>query len=149
MSFIPDHWGPYVWACIHILSLGAPEEMNSRERGYFAAFFNNLPNILPCSLCANHLRENLIADPVENHLQGKQSLFEWTVKLHNTVNKQNNKPEMSVEDALKHWRRICLGNSKEFKNASGGHIQPKLLVATCILVLVGAIIFFFLLKNKK
>lgn len=32
-----------------------------------------------------------------------KNYFEWTVKLHNAVNRKLNKPEITLEDAIKRW----------------------------------------------
>ena len=60
-------------------------------------FFNSLPDVLPCKMCANHCRENLTKIPPQ--VQSKNSLSRWLVNFHNEVNRQNEKPIFKYEDA--------------------------------------------------
>ena len=115
MGFVPDHWGPYVWAAIHIMCMGAPDKIPEGKRKSYAQFINSLPNILPCTVCGEHLRENLATFPVDDFLDSRQSLFEWSVRMHNIVNRHTGKQDVSFEDAFNHWKRICLGEDKDCK----------------------------------
>jgi hypothetical protein len=109
MGLDPKFWGPHVWAAIHLICLGAPESFTDNQLNY-RKFIESLPGVLPCEACRQHLVDNLKATPMDAALAGgKHSLFVWSVKLHNTVNKMLNKPEMSVEDAYKHWTNVANG----------------------------------------
>lgn len=109
MGISPECWGPYMWGAIHLIALGAPDEIDSATKNAYSLFFQQLPYILPCATCARHLQENLANSPVEGHLQGRESLFVWTVKLHNTVNRQLGKPEVALPKAREHWEKVCKG----------------------------------------
>ena len=118
MGFVPEHWGPHVWGAIHILAMGAPPMITEELREHYARFYNTLPHLLPCAVCGNHLAENLKVLPVEPHLDGRESLFEWTVQLHNLVNGHLGKPEITPDEAFEHWKRVCLGEDKDCKKRS-------------------------------
>lgn len=109
MGISPECWGPYMWGAIHLISLGAPDQIDSASKNAYAMFFQQMPYILPCASCARHLQENLTNLPVEAHLQGKETLFAWSVQLHNTVNRQLGKPEMPLAQAREHWEKVCRG----------------------------------------
>lgn len=109
MGISPECWGPYMWGAIHLISLGAPEQIDTATKSAYSLFFQQLPYILPCASCARHLQENLANSPVEGHLQGRESLFAWSVQLHNTVNRQLGKPEISLSKAREHWEKVCKG----------------------------------------
>ncbi len=59
-------------------------------------------------MCRNHLKENLIQDHIDEytielrkcqHGKRKNKLFEWSVNLHNIVNKSIDKPAIDLETA--------------------------------------------------
>jgi hypothetical protein len=68
----------------------------------YVRFFESLPDILPCSQCGKHLKENLAILPVDT-----SDMFRWSVDIHNLVNTQLNKPEISYEKALAYWSAKC------------------------------------------
>lgn len=89
--------------------LGAPDTLDDFDKKTFGMFFTTMPFILPCGSCGQHFYEVLQVDPVENALTSQKSLFEWSVRVHNTVNRRLQKPEVSLDDALRHWSKIALG----------------------------------------
>jgi hypothetical protein len=106
MTLAPDLWGPSVWAAIHLICLGAPEKIDPATQNAYATFFKQLPYILPCATCAKHLEANLQTLPLEGDVtQTRESLFRWSVELHNLVNKQLGKPMMTLQDARLLWQK--------------------------------------------
>lgn len=84
--------GRRLWEAIHTLELTpvflARIELEMRQWGCSCAkFYTDWKKENPC--------------PLEGSERDK---FEWTVALHNAVNRKLNKPEMSVEDAWEFWR---------------------------------------------
>jgi len=116
MGLAPANWGPCIWASIHLICLGAPEQFNGNQLNY-RKFFDALPYVLPCEKCRDHLIEHLAKHPMDAALAGgRNTLFVWSVQLHNTVNKSLGKPEMSVEDALQFWNDVANGRTSLCKN---------------------------------
>ena len=79
-------------------------------------YFAGLPYRLPCSACAQHLLYHYSKNPYEEHIRGTRGtmkLFEYTVLLHNVVNKMLSKRTYSVEEALKHYESLFATNNKE------------------------------------
>lgn len=107
MGLTPEYWGPYVWASIHLICLGAPETLDAAQQQAYRNFFQQLPYVIPCSTCAQHLQENLAKVSIENSLAGRDDLFAWSVRLHNLVNQQLKKPTLELADAKKHWESVC------------------------------------------
>jgi len=106
MGIDPDIFGPFLWASIHLICLGAPDKLNGTQQEMYKAFFQNLPNIIPCESCGENMKKNLNRLPLENSvaLMGSKELFKWSIDLHNLVNKELGKPEIKYEDALKIWK---------------------------------------------
>lgn len=90
----PRVWGQCAWSFIHHVALGYPHRPTERHIHDYTAFFASLPNVLPCKKCRINLNEHLAHAPPDAALRaGKRELFDWTVSLHNTVNKALNKPK--------------------------------------------------------
>jgi hypothetical protein len=151
MGFDVQHWGPYFWSVIHIVALGAPPDMRSDEtrRADLAKFYNALPGVLPCGVCGRHLAEHLKEMPVEDHLDGRQSLFDWTVTLHNAVNRTTGRTqEMSTADAYEYWKGVCLAeNGVKINRSDGSSIGfSKNTLYTLAMLVVGVVALVILYR---
>jgi len=93
-----DIWGPNVWRSIHFIALGYPKKPTFEDKENYKNFFNSLGPVLPCSKCSLNFKRHMDEIPIDMYLHNGQ-LFAWTVKLHNLVNKENEKPEISVTQA--------------------------------------------------
>ena len=102
MKICPTIFGPYFWSVIHMTALSAPRDMSEDQAEKYVRFYNSLPDVLPCTVCGKHLRENLTLMPVDT-----KNLFRWSVELHNLVNSQLNKPEIPYDKALSYWSSRC------------------------------------------
>jgi hypothetical protein len=145
MGLTPEFWGPHVWAAIHLICLGAPDKFNSSDSAAYRIFFENLPNILPCEVCKNHLIDNLKAVPLDTALaSGRDALFAWSVKLHNQVNAMLGKPIVNYEDALAFWMSVARGApiSSKKQHASRGCIH--IIVLMGIMLIIGILLGIYL-----
>ena len=108
----PVYWGPAAWHFIHALAAAYPINPAESDKEIYKAFFDVLPFVLPCPVCGKHLKENLQTIPIR--LGSRQELFEWTVDLHNEVNKQKGKKTYNYEEALAEFK----SNSEFYKDFS-------------------------------
>lgn len=130
----PSVWGPCVWrGAIHMIALGYPERPTPIDRSTYKAYYAELWKVLPCGRCSVNYRRHLDELPIDGFLGSGKDLFEWTVRLHNIVNRELNKPEYTVEQAL----RMYAGEGSVRQGASA-HLAG-VLVAVAIL----AMLFFF------
>jgi hypothetical protein len=98
----PEHWGPYAWRFLHCVTLTYPETPTSKEMREYKAFFRSLCFVLPCKICRRHYEGHLQQDPLTDKvLSDKTSLVKWLIRIHNRVNKQEHKPVLTYEQALK------------------------------------------------
>ena len=98
----PTVWGKYQWTAIHFTALGYPKNPTENQKKVFFTYFNKiLPEILPCFKCREHLKKTLKEEhPItDKDLVDADTLFAWTVALHNVVNKRLNKPEITLAEA--------------------------------------------------
>lgn len=133
-------WGPHLWYSIHFIALGFPNEASSIDKKNYKNYYINLPNVIPCEECAKHFTNSLNNYSIDNYLDSKEKLFEWTIILHNEVNKMLGKKEWSLEKATKHYNNfnLKLEESKKCFNK-----------AYFIIILLLIIILYFLLKKNK
>lgn len=103
MGYAPERWGSSTWHTIHLLCYTAPPVLSATEQLRYTTFFNALPFVLPCATCSEHLQENYKQYPIEQYVGSQASLFEWSVQIHNAVNRILGKPEVSLETAKALW----------------------------------------------
>jgi len=94
-----ETWGNAVWFVIHHSSYYSPLVMTVEWQNAFKAFISTLQIVIPCSLCRNHLRQNLPKNDINKYINNKHDIFKWTHSLHNIVNESCQKPTISLEDA--------------------------------------------------
>ena len=99
-EIIPKEWGPSGWKFIHYVALKYPKNPTEEDKKQYFVFFYNLQFILPCERCAKHYKDNLLKNPIQSSLENNKTLFKWTVDIHNMVNKDLNKGEITYEEAL-------------------------------------------------
>jgi hypothetical protein len=98
MGYSPTMWGREAWHFIHYVCLNYPDYPTDQQKKSYEQFFLNLANVLPCPICGIHFLENLHQNEIR--LNSKKDLFEWSVDMHNEVNKSNGKPTLTYEQAL-------------------------------------------------
>jgi hypothetical protein len=93
-------WGPHTWYAIHYVALGYPSEPCENDKRIYKAFFENLGHVLPCKRCTVHYNDNLVRMPLTDEvMRTTDTLFRWTVDIHNEVNKQTGKRTYTYEEA--------------------------------------------------
>jgi len=104
-------WQPLTWNIFHILSLN----YNETYRDHYISFFEAFRVIIPCSICRNHYNSNINKNDLslENNIN-KDRIFNWTIDLHNLVNKKNHKKVWSYDEAKNYYTNIQF-NNKFFK----------------------------------
>lgn len=119
MSIGPDVWGPHGWKFLHFIALAYSNNPSEIDKQNYKIFFDSIGNILPCSLCSTHYKENLKNHPLTDEvLANRRNLLYWTIDMHNEVNKLNNKPEVDYITAIE----LIKNNFKEsFENTISGH----------------------------
>jgi len=132
----PEIWGPKAWFFIHNIALTYPRNPNINDKQMYKNFFINLGNVLPCSVCKVHYKENLIESELDIGLNSNIDLFKWTVDIHNKVNKQNNKKIFTYEEALNELNKHYIYGS--FFTIS----NIIILILILIIIVLGYIIYY-------
>ena len=95
---IGNNWGKNAWYFLHFSALNY-NNINYKRVKYLD-FYKNFINLIPCPVCKKHFTDNLnkLEYNLENNINGDK-IFNWTVDLHNEVNRMNNKEIVSYEKA--------------------------------------------------
>jgi hypothetical protein len=97
----PVKFGPCLWRSIHIIALGYPENPSEIDKQTYTNYYRDLWKIIPCLKCSLNYRRHWTELPIYSFLDSREHLFEWTVLLHNIVNKELGKKQISLEEAYK------------------------------------------------
>jgi hypothetical protein len=95
----PKNWGKHFWATIHVTALGYPDEPSSQNALAYKTFYLSFGEILPCQKCRKNFKDHLKELPMERALKNRDALFDWTVRLHNIVNRDLHRSEWTIDYA--------------------------------------------------
>ena len=140
----PDSWGPHGWKFIHFTALGYPDEPTNRDKMKYKKFYTSLCDVIPCIMCRNNYVDHLKEFPITNQvLKDKESLMGWTVKIHNIVNKSNNKRVVPIKEGIEMIKKNYQGCQVEkFSNTK----KANKIVYTMPVIIFGLILIYQLIK---
>ena len=126
----PKNWGKFGWGFIHNVALGYPEDLTYMKKEQYRKFFEVIGDVLPCLDCQDHYKE-MIADypPI---MTNKETLFKWTVDIHNNVNKILNKDQISYDKAYNIW----LDEKINTKNTINNKIIFNIILLFILILLI-------------
>ena len=148
----PATWGPFFWHTIHIAALGYPIEPTYTEKKAAKDFYESLTSMLPCPVCRVHYTQMLQENPITPFLDTRKTLFQWTVMIHNLVNKSLEKPEYSESDSIAYYIKLGAMNrspvwtTEDFESAEYKSFLKGIAGGLVASGLVGAIYFWW---NQK
>jgi hypothetical protein len=140
----PLLWGKHYWFVVHVVALKYPEVPTPEDRTTHRDFYASLWKFLPCKSCSQHYRELFEELPIEPYLGSRDSLFEWTVIIHNRVNATLKKPEMPLKDALRHYTPPDGGAYKEVVRTRGDP-RPNMEYTVSVLVAVNFLVILIVI----
>ena len=159
-------WGPALWRAIHFIALGYPTVPTEADAAAYRAFFESLDKVIPCEVCANNYRRHFAEIPIDGFLlggrgNGSQTLFDWTVELHNVVDRELGKPgggdwtTKRAKDALfaGRWTSSQTPDQPTHTHAglpSGGPAPPPwpVMIVAVALIVASAIAIVALKRSK-
>lgn len=110
----PDIWGKHFWYTIHFIALDYPEKPNNEDKRDFQTFFENLHKVIPCYKCSVNYVKHLNERPLEkSDLENNETLFRWTVDIHNIVNRDLKKRQISYDDAWMLYQNFDDGEKRK------------------------------------
>lgn len=120
---VPKTWGPSLWRAIHFVALGYPSEPTGDDVAAYGDFFRSLGGVIPCGTCKDNYVRHLAELPPDPYLASGR-LFEWTVAMHNVVNRETGKrdADWTVERA---YAALLHGASTASSNPPSRSPQPS------------------------
>jgi len=101
--FLPSVFGPKLWAVIHTAAAAYPMNPSENEIEEMKFFVTGIPASIPCTRCKEDTRNFIQANIMNETFRSREKLFEFSVDLHNYVNRKLNKAEITVKNAKKLW----------------------------------------------
>ena len=142
LGMSPAVWGPIFWATMHIVSLGYPAKPSEEDKEGAAAFYNSLATVIPCPICKTHYRTFLKKTPVESALGSRHELIHWVFDLHNEVNAQLGKPQISFQEYVSHMQSLAASQATKLPSDSCFNTST-ILPLLAIVSLAGAGYYYY------
>jgi len=134
----PIKFGPCLWRSIHIIALGYPENPSEIDKQTYTNYYRDLWKIIPCLKCSLNYRRHWTELPIYSYLDSRNHLFEWTVLLHNIVNKELGKKQITLAEAYKIYNNDRVSVSTP-QNLSAIYIS---IIVTLILIIIALYVKF-------
>ncbi len=141
----PTVWGPKLWFFIHTIALNFPDNPSFEDIKNYEMFFENLKYIIPCDSCRLHYTQRLSANPVSKYLTDANTLFIYTIDLHNEVNKSLGKKIYSYEKVANLYKNHY-NKSYSFKNIKNKIFNTRNLIILIVIIVIGVLIKVY--RNK-
>jgi len=133
----PTKWGNYGWGFIHNVALGYPTDISYMLKEQYRIFFESFGDVLPCVECSKHYKQLIAKTPPD--FTNKDTLFKWTVDIHNQTNHKLNKKTITYENAYNIW----LHNKDIIRKKNNYNYKPILFLGIFIIFIM-FIIFIIL-----
>lgn len=102
----PKIWGPHQWFMMHTISFTYPETPSPHDKRVYHDYFASLKEVLPCDACKKHYNTFFLQHPIGPHLDRRKDLVQWVIDIHNFVNKNINKPELTTQQVLEIYKNL-------------------------------------------
>ena len=146
-------WGSSMWFSLHTITMDYPNFPNSEEKYYYKTFFESLQNVIPCTVCKKNYIRHLKEHPIDNHLNTRKELVYWLIDMHNMVNAEIGKKQMSYDAVIQKYEDIY--NKKIFNTNIIENFENKnnfnysKLFRSLFLLFIVLIFIYFIMKNRK
>jgi len=127
---------------MHIVTLGYADSPSKEEQNAAAQFFNSLAIVIPCPICRAHYSHFLQESPVEAAAKSRTELVHWLFSLHNKVNVQLGKRQITWEDFIAKMSKLRdKGSVNILGESSNDSLYPVAWITGGILL--GFVGFYF------
>jgi hypothetical protein len=133
---------------MHIIALGFPEKPSYTDKKAAKEFYESLQTLIPCPICKVHYQKHLADLPLTPHLDSRESLFKWTVDIHNRVNKDLGKPVFTASQSIAFYKSLGALNRSpvitpvDFASFEYKSLATGLTVGVVATLGVGAAVYF-------
>lgn len=110
----PKVWGPATWFFLHSVALSQEEQIPEEQQKRLVRFLSkDLPWLLPCPTSRENFQRHLASNNSDLSAalrKGRQGLVQWLVTMHNAVNRELKKRELSFEEASEYFTKTFDSN---------------------------------------
>lgn len=106
MNFEPEVWGPHYWFFLHTVAESYPLRPTSVTKKKYYDLLINFPLFIPNQDIGNKFSQLLDKYPMSPYLDSRESFVRWVHFIHNKLNIQLGKEELSMPVALENYRNI-------------------------------------------
>ena len=106
MNFEPEIWGPHYWFFLHTVAESYPLHPTSVTKKKYYDLLINFPLFIPNQDIGNKFSQLLDKYPMSPYLDSRESFVRWVHFIHNKLNIQLGKEELSMPVALENYRNL-------------------------------------------
>ncbi len=99
-------WGPNLWFSLHTMSFVYPLKPSENDKNNYKLFFSSLQYTIPCSVCRKNYIRHLKEYPIDKHLESRKELVYWLIDLHNIVNGETGKKNLSYDTVINKYEKV-------------------------------------------
>lgn len=132
-------WGPHYWFTLHTIATTYPDHPNDTIKKKYYNLFSDLPLFLPNKSMGNKFIDLLDKYPIMPYLSDKLSLMKWLHFIHNKINEQLGKKQISFQTSLEHYHQHYQPKT-ETKNESG--LKKKHYWQVAVLIVLFSLIIY-------
>ena len=96
----PSFWGRSTWKYLHTLTFAYPINPTDADKSKMINYFNQLPEFLPCTQCAESFKLYLKYIPIHKFVDNTYSIVYWLYTIHFLVNKKLNKKNINLNSVV-------------------------------------------------
>jgi len=82
-------------------------------------------------------------------VSGRDSLFLWTVNIHNSVNQRLGKPTMTIEDAMSKWDNLEVAEKSNIGSGSSAEAYGIRIAIAALAAFAAATAIWALIRHSK
>jgi hypothetical protein len=104
MNFDASIWGPHYWFFLHTVAESYPMSPNDVTKRKYYDLITNMPLFIPDAEIGDKFSKMIDRYPVTPYLDNRDSFVRWTHFMHNKINVQLGKEELSLPMSLEKYR---------------------------------------------
>jgi len=104
MKFSPEVWGPHYWFFLHTVAESYPQWPNQITKRKYYDLIQNFPLFMPDQEMGDKFSRLLDKYPIVPYLDSRESFVRWTFFVHNKLNSELGKEELSLPAALDKYK---------------------------------------------
>lgn len=140
-KFDPSVWGPHYWFFLHTIAESYPLHPNNITKRKYYDLLQNFPLFLPNDEIGNRFSVLLDRYPVSPYLDNRDSFVRWVHFIHNKVNLELGKEEITLVESLARYRAQYKPKTIVLSDAIS--MKKHMIFAVFILVCCGLIYVYY------